>query len=145
MRQREAVRDARIRRQTIGNEFGELVVKRTRRAVRVTAITRPARWNGTPSAASFGFADLDDAAVDMPIHRLQAVRGGKRAVVKTGQGRAKIRAAMVRLLWSCVADDAACTCEPSDECSICQCTQALGLGKWRGARWAERVLPPIGR
>lgn len=55
---------------------------------------------------------------------------------------AELRAALVRLLWDSVADDAICTCAPGDVCPLCQAAQALGLGRWRGARWAQRVLPP---
>ena len=52
-----------------------------------------------------------------------------------------LRAALVTLLWDSVADDATCTCSPGDVCPQCQATQALGMGRWRGARWAERMLP----
>lgn len=78
---RKAIKQRRLRKATIGNKFGELLVQRRSRAVRITAITkRPPDWNGRPSAASFAFVDLDDAGVDRLIQRLQAIRGGRRAL-----------------------------------------------------------------
>ncbi len=81
MNQRRVKLDAiRRRRRISSNEFGELLVRRKQRAVRITAITNASRCTGKPTAASFAFVDLDDAAVDRLIRRLQAIRGGKRAL-----------------------------------------------------------------
>jgi hypothetical protein len=51
-----------------------------------------------------------------------------------------IRAALIRILWRSVADDAECTCCPGDPCPECQAMEALGLGRWIGARDAEATL-----
>jgi len=80
MSSRRRIADARRHRSTIGNEFGRLIVKRTRRAVRVTAITTTDAMTGAPCAASFAFADLDEAGVDRLIRRLTAIRGGRKAL-----------------------------------------------------------------
>lgn len=84
MRQREKIRAAiRARRQVVSNDFGELLVMRRGRAVRITAVTKQARFGGKPCAASFGFVDLDDMAVDRLIRRLTTIRGGKRSLPVT--------------------------------------------------------------
>ncbi len=80
MSDRRAASRARIRRQTIATEFGEVVIKRNRRGVRVTVITRKSNWVGRPNDASFAFVDLDDSGVDRLVARLQAIRGGRRAL-----------------------------------------------------------------
>lgn len=54
---------------------------------------------------------------------------------------AALRAALIRLLWNSVADDAVCSCETDDICPECQATEALGLGRWMSADWASNSLP----
>lgn len=77
---RQEIRDRKRRRQrVVDNEFGTLIVTRTRRAVRVTAVVKPALMDGKP-ASTFGFVDLDDAGIDRLIQRLTALRGGRRAL-----------------------------------------------------------------
>jgi len=56
----------------------------------------------------------------------------------------RVRAALVRLLWNLVADDADCTCEDDDECAACSAFQALGLGRWPGSEQAATMLGGIG-
>lgn len=67
----------------IGNDYGELIVTRTKRGVRILAFTRRGPvWSGRETLATFGFVDLDDASVDRLIRRLQAIRGGRKALTK---------------------------------------------------------------
>lgn len=81
MTRRATIAEAQLRRATIVGGRGRLIVQRRRRAVRITAITEQApAWTGKPSAASFAFVDLDDARVDRLVERLQAIRGGRRAL-----------------------------------------------------------------
>lgn len=78
---RMKVRDEKRRRQrVVDNDYGTLILTRTRRAVRVTAVVKPGRLAGQRPATLVGFVDLDDASVDRLIRRLQAIRGGKRAL-----------------------------------------------------------------
>lgn len=54
-----------------------------------------------------------------------------------------MRAAIVRLLWNSIADDAECTCEGlarADACPECQAMIALGFGPWPGAEIAAEML-----
>lgn len=75
------IRDEKRRRQrVVDNEYGSLIVSRTRRSVRVTAVVKPARLVGRPPESTYGFVDLDDDSVDRLIRRLQAIRGGRRAI-----------------------------------------------------------------
>lgn len=63
------------------NEFGELHVRRTKRGVKVTALTLPSESRtGRRTGATYAVVDLDDAGVDRLIRRLQACRGGRRAL-----------------------------------------------------------------
>lgn len=76
---RDKLKRAKRARQTIGNAYGDLVVKRTERSVRIIAISkRGPSWTGRPSEATFGVVDLDDAMLERLIERLQAIRGGKK-------------------------------------------------------------------
>jgi hypothetical protein len=78
---RRKIRDARRRRRRIvDNEFGGLIVTRTRRAVRLTAIVKRGQLVGRQPATTIGFVDLDDAGIDRLIQRLQSLRGGRRAL-----------------------------------------------------------------
>lgn len=52
----------------------------------------------------------------------------------------KIRAALIRLLWNSVNDDAECTCSPGDVCPECQSMDALGLGEWTSALEVDEKL-----
>jgi hypothetical protein len=54
---------------------------------------------------------------------------------------AQARKALAQQLWRSVVDDAECTCEDGDPCPECQAMGALGLGRWLGAKDAERRLP----
>ena len=60
---------------------------------------------------------------------------------------AALRSALVRLLWRSIVDHAECGCEDyegdgwHEQCPECQAMGALGLGRWRGAKDAERRLP----
>jgi hypothetical protein len=45
-----------------------------------------------------------------------------------------LRSALITLLWRSVVDDVECTCYPGDPCPECQAMEALGLGRWTGAR-----------
>lgn len=63
------------------NEFGELMVRRTRRGVKVIAMTMPNESRtGRRTGATYAVVDLDDAAVDRLVSRLQAIRGGRKAM-----------------------------------------------------------------
>ena len=73
-------RVARRRRLRIGNEFGHLMALRKRRLVRITVVTKTDAMVGAPCGATYAFVDLDDGQVDRLIRRLQAIRGGKRAL-----------------------------------------------------------------
>ena len=78
---RRKIRDARqARRRIVDSDFGTLIVTRTRRTVRITALVKAELFNGKPPAPGVGFVDLDDAGVDRLIRRLAALRGGKRAL-----------------------------------------------------------------
>lgn len=75
------IREEKRRRQrVVDNEFGTLIVSRTRRAVRLTAVVARGHLVGRQPGTTIGFVDLDDAAIDRLIRRLQALRGGKRAL-----------------------------------------------------------------
>lgn len=52
----------------------------------------------------------------------------------------RLRAALVRLLWDSIADEAACSCSPGDLCPQCQAMQALGFPKWPGPKRAADQL-----
>jgi hypothetical protein len=73
---------ARARKQRIAsNEFGELQVRRTKRGVKITALTMPSEnRTGRRTGATYAVVDLDDAGVDRLIERLRAIRGGRRAL-----------------------------------------------------------------
>lgn len=47
---------------------------------------------------------------------------------------------VVRLLWRSVADDLDCSCLHGDICPECEAMAVLGLGRWRGAESARRLL-----
>lgn len=47
---------------------------------------------------------------------------------------------VVRLLWYSVADDLDCSCLQGDICPECEAMTVLGLGRWRGAESAGRLL-----
>lgn len=66
------------------------------------------------------------------------------ALVQSDKDVAKLRSALVRMLWRSIADEADCTCEESDKCPECEATEALGLGRWRGHAWARKVLLKTG-
>lgn len=51
-----------------------------------------------------------------------------------------MRAALVRLLWDSVADDAACTCEKDDPCPQCDAYRALYGRRWPGAKKAAATM-----
>ena len=76
------VNQARAQRQRISsNEYGELLVRRTKRAVKIIAITDPeTARTGRRTGATYAVVDLDDAAVDRLIGRLQEIRGGRKAL-----------------------------------------------------------------
>ena len=79
MKIKHLVKLAQRRRRTIGNAYGDLIVKRTKKAVRIIAVTkRGPNWTGAESDATFGVVDLDDVMVDRLIERLQALRGGRK-------------------------------------------------------------------
>jgi hypothetical protein len=51
------------------------------------------------------------------------------------------RAALIRLLWNSVADNATCDCYDGDHGPVCQAWQALyGVQHWPGAKKAQRRL-----
>jgi hypothetical protein len=51
-----------------------------------------------------------------------------------------LQRALVRLLWNSVADQNGCSCYPRDRCPECHAMLALGLGRWRGWKSAQRKL-----
>lgn len=82
---RRAIRKARAadrarRRRIVETGFGVLLVTRRDRKVRITAVVKLTELSGRPPNPGVGFVDLDDANVDRLIQRLQAIRGGKRAL-----------------------------------------------------------------
>ena len=76
-RQGFAARRAQVERSRIAsNEFGEILVRRTRRGIRITALTLPtSKRSGRRTGATYAIVDLDDAGVDRLVTRLQAIRG----------------------------------------------------------------------
>lgn len=60
-----------------------------------------------------------------------------RRVMSTAEQIAALRRALVRLLWISISDGGECTCEFGDICPLCDTCKALGLGRWRGAKWAK--------
>lgn len=63
------------------NEYGELFARRTKRGVKIIALTLPNETRtGRRSGATYAVVDLNDVGVDRLIRRLQAIRGGRRAL-----------------------------------------------------------------
>lgn len=74
-------RERTARQRVASNEFGELLVRRTKRGVKITALTLPnENRTGRRTGATYAIVDLDDDGVDRLIRRLQACRGGRRAL-----------------------------------------------------------------
>lgn len=64
----------------IDDDYGTMLVTRKNRRVRITVITKPGMHTGKITQAPLGWVDLGDDQVDRLIQRLQAIRGGKRAL-----------------------------------------------------------------
>ncbi|HET9063722.1 MAG TPA: hypothetical protein VFO62_10575 [Candidatus Binatia bacterium] len=74
------------------------------------------------------------------IEHVPALLAMARRTEEAERERDDARAALVRLLWRSIADDAACSCAPGDACPECRAMSALGLGRWTGAADATREI-----
>jgi hypothetical protein len=97
-----------------------------------TVVLRREEWHALERLTDY-YAELDRRVADMT--RAIASRD-----TMIGSGLAS---ALVRMLWTSVADHAQCTCALPDACPECEAMVALGLGRWITHEIAAKQLEQL--